>query len=217
MKEDHRQKKTTKLFKSQFLERLSRVNPLVAILYNLTCMSSLLFVNYKLGLMSNFWLSAAVFFLGFVSWTLAEYLLHRFFFHITEKQSPFFAKIAHTIHGIHHDYPNDYSRLFMPPVPATLFMGAFFAIFYLIMGTAVFVFLPGFLLGYLCYAYTHFKIHQAKAPKKLKWLWTHHLKHHYQDENKAFGVSSPFWDMIFQSLPSKSCVKSQDSQAEKEG
>ncbi len=118
------------------------------------------------------------------------------------------------MHGIHHDHPNDYTRLFMPPVPATIFMVFFFGIFYAVLGVRVFAFLPGFLTGYLAYAYTHFKTHQIRAPKLLKFLWTHHLKHHYQDEDRAFGVSSPFWDMVFGTLPRKAIVKEKEESKE---
>lgn len=197
-----------RMFKNNVLDKLTRVHPAIAILYNLTCSSALLFINYHFGFVTGIKKIVALFLIGYLSWTLAEYLLHRFFFHITKEQNLFLSKISHTVHGIHHEQPTDFKRMFMPPVPATIFLAFFFGIFFLLMGTRVFVFLPGFLTGYLSYAYTHFKIHQSKAPKSLKWLWTHHLKHHYQDEDKAFGVSSPLWDIIFRSLPRKAVVKS---------
>lgn len=202
-----------RLFKSKTLEFFTRVHPKVAISYNLLCSSALLFINFYFGFIPQVWKAALFFGAGFFSWTLAEYLLHRFFFHM-KSESKLVKKIAYTMHGIHHDFPNDYTRLFMPPVPATLFMVFFFATFYLFLNVRVFAFLPGFLLGYLAYAYTHFKTHQIRAPKLLKFIWTHHLKHHYQDEDKAFGVSSPFWDAIFRTLPKKAVTKV-DTQEEK--
>lgn len=205
-----------RLFQSSILEKLTRVHPIVAIGYNLTCSLSLLYINYYFGLVTGVAKCVGLFMLGYFSWTLAEYLLHRFFFHMTSEQHPILGKIAHTVHGVHHEQPTDYKRMFMPPVPATIFMLIFFGVFYFIMSYKVFLFLPGFLLGYLSYAYTHFKIHQSKAPKKLKWLWTHHLKHHYQDETRAYGVSSPFWDIIFRTLPYKAVVKNTEVTEEKE-
>lgn len=208
--------KSKTLFKNKVLEKFTRVHPAFAISYNLTCSASLLYVNFHFGFTTSIYTVLALFTLGFVSWTLAEYLLHRFFFHITEDKHPFMGKISHTVHGVHHEQPTDYHRMFMPPVPATIFMLVFLGAFYAIMGTRVFVFLPGFLTGYLAYAFTHFKIHQAKAPKILKWLWTHHLKHHYQDETKAYGVSSPFWDVVFRTLPSRAAVKASKELKNKE-
>jgi len=207
------EKKDSRMFKNGFLESLTRVHPRFAISYNLFCSSSLLVLNFYFGFVTAVWNVALLIVLGFLSWTLAEYLLHRFFFHMNSK-SKFIQKIAHTMHGIHHDHPNDYTRLFMPPVPATIFMVFFFALFYAVLGVSIFSFLPGFLTGYLAYAYTHFKTHQIRAPKYLKFIWTHHLKHHYQDGNKAFGVSSPLWDVVFGTLPGKAVVKNKVSAKE---
>lgn len=207
-------KKSKRMFKSNALEGLTRVHPGIAITYNLTCSASLLYLNYKFGFVMGAGKVALLFFLGYFSWTLAEYLLHRFFFHISEDQNKILSKVSHTVHGVHHEQPTDFKRMFMPPVPATIFMAIFFGVFYLIMNTNVFVYLPGFLFGYLTYAYTHFKIHQSKPPKALKWLWTHHLKHHYQDDEKAYGVSSPFWDVIFRTLPAKAVVKATKNEEE---
>lgn len=204
-------KKDSRLFKSKFLEFFTRVHPKVAISYCFLCAGTLMFINFYFGFVPQVWKAALFFVAGFVSWTFAEYMLHRFFFHM-KSDSKLVKKIAYTMHGIHHDFPNDYTRLFMPPLPATLFIAVFFTTFYLTLGTRVFCFLPGFLLGYLAYAYTHFKTHQIRAPKLLKFIWTHHLKHHYQDEDKAFGVSSPFWDLVFRTLPGKAAVKAKEEQ-----
>ncbi len=203
---EKKQGKTGRLFKSGVLEKLTRVHPAIAVTYNLFFILSFLVVNYKMHFVSGALNIIGLFMSGFFLWTLAEYLLHRYFFHM---KGTFFKpakKISYTMHGIHHDYPNDFYRLFMPPVPAGLFITFFFGVFYLILRTSVFVFLPGFMFGYLCYAFTHFRIHSSKAPPLLKKLWVHHQKHHYQGEEKAYGVSSPFWDIVFRTLPSKRIV-----------
>jgi len=46
----------------------------------------------------------------------------------------------------------------------------------------------------------HYAIHHLKVKGKL-WdqLKTHHLKHHYVDPDKGFGVSSPLWDHLVRS------------------
>lgn len=215
MGEKNQQKKGTRLFKSNFLEAFTRVHPRFAISYNLFCSGCLLAINFYYGFVTPVTKVLLFWGLGFVSWTFAEYMLHRFFFHM-KGDNKLVQRIAHTMHGIHHDHPNDYTRLFMPPLPATLFMVFFFVVFFAIMNVRVFAFLPGFLTGYLAYAYTHFKTHQIRAPKLLKFLWTHHLKHHYQDEDRAYGVSSPFWDIVFGTLPRKAIVKSEEKKEDAE-
>lgn len=214
MSHKEKEKKTDRLFKSSALEKLTRVHPAFAISYILVLSAALYAINFFYGYVSSTGTIIGLFFAGYLSWTIAEYTLHRFFFHM-KSENKILKKIAYTMHGIHHDHPNDYKRLFMPPVPATIFMGLFFSLFYLVIGKAVFTFLPGFLMGYLSYAYTHFKMHQIRAPKGLKWLWTHHIKHHYQSEDAAFGVSTPLWDFIFRTLPTKVKVKTKVEEEQK--
>lgn len=53
----------------------------------------------------------ACFFLGNFIWTLLEYTLHRFLFHIEEAlpDRPFFLMLHFLLHGIHHYLPVSYS------------------------------------------------------------------------------------------------------------
>src|SRR5919199_829376 len=54
--------------------------------------------------------------LGVLSWTLLEYLLHRWVFHFEPNpDSELQRDASFLIHGIHHDYPWDRDRLVMPP------------------------------------------------------------------------------------------------------
>jgi len=56
--------------------------------------------------------------LGVFSWTLLEYLLHRFVFHFeAQPDSELQRDASFLIHGIHHDYPWDRDRLVMPRQP----------------------------------------------------------------------------------------------------
>ena len=65
-----------------------------------------------------------LFTLGVLLWTLLEYVLHRFLFHISSKDES--GKIrAFMMHGYHHEFPNDKMRLVAPPLMAgTLGFGA---------------------------------------------------------------------------------------------
>ncbi|MEQ9007606.1 MAG: sterol desaturase family protein, partial [Ekhidna sp.] len=113
-------------------------------------------------------------------------------------------KFAYTVHGVHHDYPKDKDRLAMP-IPLSLALSTgFFFLFQFIMGVNVFGFLPGFLMGYAYYLWIHYMVHAFQPPKNFwKVLWVHHGIHHYKDPGNAFGVSSPFWDLVFGTMPKK--------------
>ena len=45
-----------------------------------------------------------------------------------------------------------------------------------------------------------------------KFLRKFHMKHHYQDGNAYFGISNPFWDLVFGTYHSKRSNRSSPSQ-----
>lgn len=58
---------------------------------------------------------------GIVCWTLLEYTLHRWVFHLNIKnQNRFMCTFHFMLHGLHHKVPFDPLRLVFPPVPATI-------------------------------------------------------------------------------------------------
>jgi sterol desaturase/sphingolipid hydroxylase (fatty acid hydroxylase superfamily) len=68
-----------------------------------------------------------LFITGMISYTLIEYLMHRYIYHI-RPYTEAFEKFSYKVHGVHHEYPKDKKRLVMPPVPA-LVLTAFFSCF----------------------------------------------------------------------------------------
>jgi sterol desaturase/sphingolipid hydroxylase (fatty acid hydroxylase superfamily) len=188
---------TVRMFKSDFMESLSRVHPSVPLIIFVPVILYMLYLSvfdFKIGVLSI--IGLVVF--GLFIWTITEYLLHRFVFH-WELKSEIGARIHFIFHGVHHDYPSDSRRLVMPPsvsIPlATLF---YFLFSFLIGNIFVLPFFAGFLTGYLFYDITHYAVHHFNMHSKF-WLAikNHHIKHHYQDPDKGYGVSSPFWDYIF--------------------
>lgn len=191
------------IFNNPVLEFLSKTSPLITFTWVGTYVILLLWLNAKMnpdmGLF-NIFLNV---FLGMFVWTFSEYILHRYMFHWVSKQA-WIKRFTYILHGIHHDYPRDVKRVFMPPVPGTIFVIVFFLLFWLILRDNVYSFLPGFLTGYFIYAYIHYLIHAKKPFKSFKFWWTHHSLHHYKYPDKAFGVSTPIWDLVFGTMPPKS-------------
>ena len=150
-----------------------------------------------------------LFFAGLFFFTFVEYLMHRYLYHLPAT-SPRNEKIAYTMHGVHHDYPKDKSRLAMPPVLSLLIATVLFILYRAVLGDLVFGFLSGFLIGYAGYLAIHYSVHAFRVPNNfLKILWHHHSIHHYREPDRAFGVSSPFWDMVFSTMPRKAPVQQQ--------
>lgn len=188
------------LFKNKILDRLTRTHVVVPI--SLFALYSVILVYWGIVNVGLSIPTVIVLFLGgFLFLTLIEYLVHRFVFHIVEN-AKWKKKMAYTMHGVHHEYPKDKMRLAMPAPLSLVLATIFFSGFWVIMGNYAFAFAPGFLMGYAAYLFVHFMVHAAKPPKNVfKTLWVHHSIHHFKNQEVAFGVTSPLWDVIFRTMP----------------
>ena len=60
----------------------------------------------------------------------------------------------------------------------------------------------GFLLGYLIYDMAHYHIHHHRSNNRLSLaLRRYHYRHHFQQSDRGFGVTSPLWDRVFRTCP----------------
>jgi 4-hydroxysphinganine ceramide fatty acyl 2-hydroxylase len=190
-----------KVFQSEYLEMMTKTHPIVIYSMYLPVVFFLLYygiVNRQIAAGKL----ALYFLFGVLSWTLVEYIIHRFVFHIIS-DNPKTQRVIYKLHGIHHEYPRDRERLFMPPVPSLILAAFFFTLEYLLFGWNVLGFFPGFLFGYLLYGSMHYAIHAFTPPSFLKALWRNHHLHHYKYPEKGFGVSSVIWDHVFGTIPPK--------------
>ncbi|KAJ6031870.1 Ceramide very long chain fatty acid hydroxylase SCS7 [Penicillium herquei] len=139
---------------------------------------------------------------GVFLWSLIEYLMHRFLFHIDKwlPDNRVGLTLHFLLHGIHHYLPMDKYRLVMPPtlfiVLAAPFWKLAHTVFFYDWFAAVQVFCGG-VFGYICYDLTHYFLHHRNLPMYYKELKKYHLQHHYADFENGFGVTSRFWDRIF--------------------
>ena len=128
---------------------------------------------------------------GLATWTLIEYLFHRFLLH---GLSPFCEW-----HARHHARPS--ARIASP----TIFSAS---------ELVLLVYMPGWLLagawtacaltlgvtaGYLAYTITHHANHHWRASsgwlmRRKRW---HAAHHHASDQYRCFGVTNTFWDRVF--------------------
>lgn len=140
---------------------------------------------------------------GFLVFTLVEYLIHRYAYHIPIT-TPARERFQYIVHGVHHEHPRDKTRLAMPPLLSIVLATAFFLLYKLLMGTYGIPFTAGFVAGYATYLCVHYSVHAFPPPNNIfRQLWIHHALHHYQQPEAAFGVSSPLWDVIFRTMPEK--------------
>lgn len=121
---------------------------------------------------------------GLCLWSLIEYILHRFLFHV-ERYNPSLFYIYQSsnrplrwlpdnrvgltlhflLHGIHHYLPMDKYRLVMPPTLFVVLAAPFWklahTVFFYNWYAAVTVYCGG-IFGYICYDLTHYFLHHRK-------------------------------------------------------
>jgi dihydroceramide fatty acyl 2-hydroxylase len=183
------------MFESDLMDRLSRVHPLVP----LVIFGPAIVVLFVLGARELGTLAVLGLVLGgYLFWTLTEYWIHRLIFHF-EPERGWGARFHWIIHGVHHDHPNDPLRLVMPPSVSVPLAALFYGLFLLVLGTpAANVFAAGFLAGYLAYDMIHYHVHHHRPRSGVdKLLRELHMRHHFQDDTRGFGISAPWWDYVF--------------------
>ncbi|MFO0596398.1 MAG: sterol desaturase family protein [Myxococcaceae bacterium] len=133
--------------------------------------------------------------LGAFTWTLLEYVIHRFLGHDPRTRPNPFAT-EHVRHHAEGDY-------FAPSWKKALATLAFVAIIgpalWLLPATDLSVaYLAGLLTMYVSYEVLHRRLHtHAGIGRYGRWAREHHFAHHYGDPRFNHGVTSPIWDVVF--------------------
>lgn len=136
---------------------------------------------------------------GLLSWSLIEYLLHRFIFHY-EAQSRLGRKLLYHAHISHHENPQAHSKhlasmLLSTPIAVGYWLLAWALTQSLAAASYLFIGMSG---GYFIYQWLHFYSHHRKSRLSvLRYLRNYHLLHHYQTPELRFGVTSPLFDLVF--------------------
>lgn len=184
-----------RMFESDFLEFFSKVHPRTPFVFWIPVAGGILGYSLYQGL-TTVLETLALFPLGFFTWQLAEYWIHKKVFHTWP---------GPTAHGFHHKYPDDDTRLVMP---LTVSIG----LASLIGGGLYFVgrpdltipFWAGLVFGYLWYDFLHWSTHHREPLTEWgKKLRAHHLAHHFGDPDKNFGISHMWMDKMLGSLMSR--------------
>ena len=189
---------TVRLFDNGFLEYFSHIHPATpVVVYTPVILATAYFGFDRIG--TGF--GILFFLLGILLWTITEYTIHRWAFHI-EPTTENGRKIHFLVHGVHHDYPRDRTRLVMPLLVSLPLATMFYFLYMWIFGPYYLSVFSGFVFGYVSYDSIHYATHHWKMKSKFgNWLRIYHLRHHYEDEHTAYGVSNPLWDYIFGTVP----------------
>lgn len=140
---------------------------------------------------------------GIALWTLIEYVLHRFAFHLITEKEPW-KFLSSGFHLLHHEIPNAPNYVVAPLIFAFPTYLMLIALLWLVtqnLGIALLI-ASGIAIGYLVYEWIHYFAHHGKARTRVgKYLKQYHMIHHFKDSHNYYGVSSPFWDIVFGTKP----------------
>ena len=190
-----------RLFRSDRLESLTIFTPRA---FALTWLGVLALVSYAGWNTATAPAALGLVLLGLLIWTLFEYAMHRFIFHL-KLGSRFGRWLIFVTHGNHHADPGDKYRNIMPPVVSLILLGSIWALLVLVVGAPGSLLFLGFAIGYVVYDSVHYACHQfpMRAPV-LRHLHRHHTRHHYSRQEGNFAITAIFWDRVFRTvIPAK--------------
>lgn len=183
-----------RLFRNDLLERLTLISPVAFVLTWTVFLGAALYASWGVTSLAA---SIALVLLGILIWTLFEYAMHRFIFHM-KLNSAFGQWLIFLTHGNHHEVPGDKYRNIMPPIVSVVVSAGIWAGFYLLLGPAGSVLYLGFGIGYVVYDGIHYACHQLpmRGPV-LGRLRRHHIRHHFAREEGNYAITATFWDRVF--------------------
>lgn len=133
--------------------------------------------------------------LGALTWTLLEYLIHRWMGHDPRfRKTPFGRE--HVRHHIEGNYfAPTWKKLGVALVASVLLSTLAAVLVGVAAGTA---YVAGLMLLYGVYELQHRREHtHAGIGAYGRWARRHHFHHHFVDGRSNHGVTSPLWDLIF--------------------
>jgi sterol desaturase/sphingolipid hydroxylase (fatty acid hydroxylase superfamily) len=182
----------------RFKERLYRfrsfwIFPLLAIV--------LFWVSLRAETQSRFSDLLWLFPLGVLIWTLLEYGLHRFVFHIQiPVRDPRLRELVNASHLAHHAAPRDPTRVLVRPTYGLVVSSIAYGVTYLVTRSLFSTagVLAGIWAGFLYYEAVHYRVHFSLAASAfIARQRRTHFYHHFTNNRQCFGVTSPLWDYVF--------------------
>ncbi|MFN5379063.1 MAG: sterol desaturase family protein [Ignavibacteria bacterium] len=189
---------SVRLFQNPVLEYFSHIHPATPVVVFVPLIAWMAW-NAAASLPAMSFIVSMVW--GLALWTMAEYVIHRWAFH-RQPSSQIGRRLHFLVHGIHHAYPRDSTRLVMPPLVSLPLAGLFYVVFAALFAPYHASVWAGFVSGYVAYDMIHYAIHHRNMTSPLgRYLQRHHMHHHFVNPDRAFGVSNPIWDSIFATKP----------------
>lgn len=131
---------------------------------------------------------------GMATWTLLEYVIHRWGGHDRRfRKSPFGIE-----HVRHHAEGNYFAPTWKKLIVASVFAIVVGVPAFALAGTAGLAYVGGLLVCYAAYEWLHRREHtHAGIGPYGRFVRRHHFHHHFVDGRTNHGVTTPLWDLVF--------------------
>jgi len=132
---------------------------------------------------------------GVLTWTLLEYMIHRWMGHHRRfRRTPF--GVEHLRHHVEGDYFAPTWKKLLSAVIVTAILG--YPAIALVGAAPGLAYLAGLMGFYGTYEWLHRREHtHAGIGPYGRWARRHHFSHHFVDGRTNHGVTSPLWDFAF--------------------
>lgn len=148
----------------------------------------------KLSSNNIFLFQAGLVFLGWLTWTFIEYIVHRFWMHGAGS-----GELFNHLH--HHSHPTEINVTITQRV---LLVASCVALQFVAMRLQnYFSLLSGFYAGFVGYFFVHFLLHKKWFGRICPRLQRFHILHHCKLPHHCFGVTVHWWDYVFNTTPPK--------------
>jgi 4-hydroxysphinganine ceramide fatty acyl 2-hydroxylase len=142
-----------------------------------------------------------LFIIGLLTWTLLEYGLHRFLFHMhVPLRNPVLRNLINGSHLGHHAAPRDRTKVLVHPSYGLAVSSILYGLIYLLTGSVFSAagVMSGVWAGFLYYEAVHYRVHFSLSASGLVARQRRtHFHHHFTNNRRCFGVTSPLWDYVF--------------------
>lgn len=132
---------------------------------------------------------------GALTWSLLEYVIHRWLGHSRiARSNPFGVE-----HIAHHSRGNYFAPTWKKALSALVFMALVAPLAVWAVGLTHGLAYAGGLVGfYIAYEVLHRALHTWEGLGPFgRWARRHHFYHHFHDPSMNHGVTSPLWDAVF--------------------
>jgi len=138
---------------------------------------------------------------GIFIWTLLEYGLHRFAFHMqVPVRNPVLRDMVNGSHLAHHASPRNPNTILVHSLYGLTVSAILFAALCAILGSPFSAsgVMMGIWIGFLYYEAVHYRVHFSLASSGfIASQRRRHFYHHFTNNKRCFGVTSPLWDYVF--------------------